>query len=274
MEPCMTEYRGGMRACAILVASGVVFALSGCGGGSSGTAHPRPATYSLSGTVDGLNASGLVLAVNDTNVTVTSGAMTVTLASGLPAGSAYTVTVVTQPAEEICRVANGVGTVGSADVTDVAITCASSHSVLYSFIGNDGGLAPDGNLIQASDGNFYGTTGAGGTSNNGTVFEVTPAGVETVLYSFAYAQGSEPRTLIEGSDGNFYGAAWWGGATGNGTVFEITPTGSEALLYSFTGGIDGVNPNGVIQAADGNLYGTTSTPGPYNKGTFFEIATK
>ena len=39
--------------------------------------------------------------------------------------------------------------------------------------------------MQGSDGNFYGTTYYGGANNVGTVFEITPGGTLTTLYSFA-----------------------------------------------------------------------------------------
>jgi len=88
--------------------------------------------------------------------------------------------------------------------------------------------APVAPLIQGADGNFYGTTPQGGTSNAGTVFQVTPAGALTLLYSFTGAgDGGYPSAgLIQGTDGNFYGTASQGGAANAGTVFQMTPVGS------------------------------------------------
>lgn len=89
------------------------------------------------------------------------------------------------------------------------------------------GNGPEAGLIQATDGNFYGTTAGGGSGGNGTVFKVTPAGKLTTLYSFcslsACADGSLPEApLIQGSDGDFYGTTGAGGGSGNngGTVFK------------------------------------------------------
>jgi uncharacterized repeat protein (TIGR03803 family) len=127
-------------------------------------------------------------------------------------------------------------------------------------------------LIQGNDGNFYGTTGGGGggADNGGTVFKLTPGGVETVLYAFgaSSSDGIGPNSLIQGSDGNFYGTTGGGGANtengnlGDGTIFKVTPGGVETVLYSFgASSSDGVGPVGLIQGSDGYFYGTTSEGG-------------
>jgi uncharacterized repeat protein (TIGR03803 family) len=131
------------------------------------------------------------------------------------------------------------------------------------------GAAPNG-LIAGSDGNYYGTTANGGANGFGTFFRVTPAGVETVLYSFAggSADGADPEGIIQGTDGNFYGATNFGGNNacqfGCGTVFKITPVGAETVLYFFTGAADGGDPNGVVEGSDGNFYGTAAFGGVTN----------
>jgi uncharacterized repeat protein (TIGR03803 family) len=130
---------------------------------------------------------------------------------------------------------------------------------------NDGSN-PTG-LIQGSDGNFYGTTANGGRYGQGTFFRVTPAGAESVLYSFVggAGDGSNPEGVVEGSNGNFYGATSGGGTGpcqfGCGTAFEITPDGAETVLYFFSGAADGGNPNPLIQGKDGNFYGTAAFGG-------------
>ena len=190
--------------------------------------------------------------------------------------------------------------------------------MLYSFPNyTDDGSKPS-NLIVGSDGNFYGTTFIGGNSNYGTVFRLTPAGSETVLYSFLGGSDGElpSASLAEGSDGNFYGTTPFGGSSQDGTIFRITPSGDETVLYSFPGGtknganltlhsskatmvaftarlrraatrtiilvvvaaarskitptgnetiylfaastMDGALPGSLIQGSDGNFYGTTS----------------
>lgn len=149
-------------------------------------------------------------------------------------------------------------------------------------------------LLQASDGNFYGTTSSGGANGGGTVFKITPGGAETVLYSFAAtaADGYSPNSLMQASDGNFYGTTASGGANycaqipgtahNCGTVFMITSAGVETVLYSFGASVaDGVEPGSLMQANDGNFYGTTSGGGAYacgdipgatnNCGTVFKV---
>ena len=95
-------------------------------------------------------------------------------------------------------------------------------------------------LVQASDGNFYGTT-----QQPGTVFKITPAGVLTSLYTFDGSDGLYPdAALVQAGDGNFYGTTYLGGASDNGTVFKITPSGTLTTLHSFdyTNGGDPVGP--------------------------------
>lgn len=158
---------------------------------------------------------------------------------------------------------------------------------LYSFGSQSGcvdGEYPAAGLIQASNGDFFGTTQYGGANSNcgfsdGTVFKMTPGGLLTTLYSFCSqancADGEDPATgLIEASNGDFYGTTQQGGTTGNGTVFRISPSGKLTTLHSFcsqTGCPDGSDPNGLIQATDGNFYGTTQGGGANNYGTAFKM---
>jgi len=155
-------------------------------------------------------------------------------------------------------------------------------TTLYSFCPLSG--CPDGlyswALIQATDGNFYGTTYEGGANNGGTVFKITPGGTLTTLYSFCSQSGCPdglyPQAgLVQAANGIFYGTTSVGGANGQGTVFEITSGGALTTLYSFcsqTGCTDGYQPYAeLIQAADGNFYGTTSLGGINGHGTVFKI---
>lgn len=150
-------------------------------------------------------------------------------------------------------------------------------SILYSFNGGTtDGYYPEGNLIQASDGNFYGMTSQGGSSNDGVVFKVTPSGTETVLHSFSggTTDGALPfGSLLQASNGNFYGVTSQGGPNNAGVIFQITPSGTETVLHFFGGGTaDGATPSGsLIQASDGNLYGTAWTGGQNDVGVLFMI---
>jgi len=162
------------------------------------------------------------------------------------------------------------------------ISPSGSYTNLYSFLGYPNDAAkPQAGLLQGNDGNFYGTTSAGGTQNSGTVFRISPSGIFTNLYSFGNYpnDGTAPQAgLVQGSDGNFYGTTSQGGMSTNcsggcGTVFRISPSGSYTNLYSFVGSpSDGRQPvAGLVQGSDGNFYGTTRQGGTDNDGTVFEI---
>jgi len=138
------------------------------------------------------------------------------------------------------------------------------------------GSLPYGGLVQASDGNLYGTTEQGGTNNDGTMFRIATNGTLTTLYSFSGgSDGAGPyAALVQDRDGALYGTAIGGGSSRSGTVFRITTNGVLTPLYSFTGGNDGANPFGaLLQAEDGSLYGTTSAGGGYGYGSIFRITT-
>jgi uncharacterized repeat protein (TIGR03803 family) len=110
------------------------------------------------------------------------------------------------------------------DGTVFMITPTGAETVVYSFAGGSDGQGPVAKLLLASDGNFYGTTQFGGTGNSGTVFKLTPQGVESVLYSFTGgSDGALPEgDLVQGSDGALYGTTRRGGALGQGVVFRLT----------------------------------------------------
>jgi uncharacterized repeat protein (TIGR03803 family) len=153
---------------------------------------------------------------------------------------------------------------------------------VYSFCSHSPCLDGSGpsSLIQAADGNFYGETYTGGTSNGGVIFKFTPSGEYSVLYSFCSqpncADGYDPYGgLIQGTDGNFYGTTTFGGTAvavgqfweGFGTVFRITPHGVYKVLHTFCGkgGLcqDGSSPMAaLVQGTDGNFYGTASGISP------------
>jgi uncharacterized repeat protein (TIGR03803 family) len=156
----------------------------------------------------------------------------------------------------------------------------SKEAILYSFTGGNDGNRPSGDLLFDQSGNIYGTTGRGGATSNGVVFELTPSGTgftENVLYTFTGGNdGGTPLSgVISDATGNLYGTANTGGAFGFGTVFELTgsgPSRTEQTLYSFQNGSDGANPvGGLIFDALGNLYGTTSSGGAGTGGTVFKL---
>jgi len=172
------------------------------------------------------------------------------------------------------------------------ITPEGRFTTLHSFVETDG-WEPIAGLIEATDGNFYGTTYLGGANDRGAVFKVTPEGDLTTLHSFCAlahcADGDGPyAALVEASNGDFYGTTLGGGTNTScdiyngdqcGTVFRITSAGMLTTLTDFLD-YDGWEPFGpLIQATDGNLYGTTGAgfgtncPAYFNQGcgTVFEI---
>src|SRR5271168_4027197 len=143
-------------------------------------------------------------------------------------------------------------------------------TTLHSFTFSDG-YAPLAGLVQATDGNFYGTTYEGGGNSTcgngcGTVFKITPAGVLTTLHTFNFTDGADPNgVLIQAADGNLYGTTANGGSGSPcpvcGTAFKITLEGILTTIYNFDTA-DGIVPlAGLLQATDENFYGTTSYGG-------------
>src|ERR1043166_8432983 len=180
--------------------------------------------------------------------------------------------------------AYGGGTHGAGVVFRISPT--GEYTNLYSFgsVPADG-AGPRGGLVQGRDGNFYGTTFAGGSNGFGTVFRLGPTGDYAVLHRFAGGfyygnnDGHAPYgPLVEGPDGNFYGTASLGG-TNNcscGVVYRIAPNGNYTTIHSFHDYPDGSTPEaGLVLGSDGNFYGTTYSGGTnnvYAYGTVFRIS--
>jgi len=156
---------------------------------------------------------------------------------------------------------NGCGTI-------FQLTPTGKLTTIYSFcaLANCADGTVPNPVIQASDGNLYGTTQAGGANDGGTVFKMTTSGALTTLYSFCSQancdDGGFPMAgLVQASNGKFYGTTYAGGSQDEGTAFKITASGQLTTLYTFcmqTNCPSGGNPgSSLIQATDGNFYGTT-----------------
>jgi uncharacterized repeat protein (TIGR03803 family) len=168
---------------------------------------------------------------------------------------------------------NGLGT---------AYEIADGHETfLHSFGSGSDGAYPYAALIADKAGNLYGTASSLGLHRQGVVFELTPGGAETILYSFCAAancaDGAAPRCALQfDSSGNLYGTTGGGGANNEGTVFKLSPRGTETVLYSFCTAAnctDGAVPfAGVIGDPATGLYGTTYYGGMNNAGTVFSLA--
>jgi uncharacterized repeat protein (TIGR03803 family) len=153
------------------------------------------------------------------------------------------------------------------------VTADGTESVLHTFTGGSDGARPKGSLIADSSGNLYGTTSSGGGLRGGTVFQITPEGILTVLHTFSGSDGFDPNPgLAIDARGNLLGTTFSGGSSNDGAVFEITPEGVETVLHSFSGS-DGATPyNGLIVDPQDILYGTTGFGGASNQGTVFELS--
>jgi uncharacterized repeat protein (TIGR03803 family) len=153
------------------------------------------------------------------------------------------------------------------------ITTSGTLAVLKNLDYYTTGGFPDGSLLKASDGAFYGMTNTGGTNTYGTIFKITQGGTFSVIKNMdltttgIYPQGS----LVQGSDGQLYGTAAEGGTYGNGVLFKLCTSGSYTVLKSLTT-VNGMQPKGsLMQAMDGNFYGVTTVGGSNNKGTIFKL---
>src|ERR1039458_6104084 len=295
----LSKLNWGTRACAVLVlCATTAIALpaqtlttlysfcsqSGCSDGASPYAGLVQATNGdLYGTTtaggSGINNGGTVFRI-------TPGGTLTTLyrfcaQSGCPDGDG--------PEAELVQDTNGdfYGTTdggGSSDIygTVFKITPGGTLTTLYSFCSQSGctdGGYPYAGLVQAANGDLYGTSSGGGAKNHGTVFKITPSGTLTTLYRFC-SQGVYPNCtdgyspyagLVQDTNGDFYGTTYGGGAHDYGTVFKITPGGTLTTLHRFNG-TDGESPYGaLVQATNGDFYGTTSYGGANGSGTVFKI---
>jgi uncharacterized repeat protein (TIGR03803 family) len=166
--------------------------------------------------------------------------------------------------------------------TAFMIDSGGKFHLLHNFCAKAGctdGASP-GALVRGRDGNYYGTTLAGGANHAGTVFRMTPAGAVTPLYAFCgaakCADGEQPSPmLVQGRNGSFYGTTTQKGANASGTLFEVSPSGVHRTLYSFCAKADcsdGSFPtDGPVLAKDGSFYGVTSSGGRFYNGAVYHL---
>jgi uncharacterized repeat protein (TIGR03803 family) len=153
------------------------------------------------------------------------------------------------------------------------ISPGGGFASLRDFDGSNGSV-PFSGVIQAVDGNLYGTTSQGGAHGDGTVFKITLGGTLTTLHSFDGTDGSDPfGVLVQATDGNFYGTTNAGGANGDGTIFEITAAGTLTTLHNFDGTDGSGTESGLLQSTNGTFYGNTYAGGASGDGTVFSLST-
>ncbi len=265
--------------------NGTIFTLTSAGAltrlvsftGTNGATPMSPLIQTTNGNFYGATYQGG--AANDGTVfTMTSSGSLTTLCSFSGSNGAY-------PAGGLVQASDGnfYGTTsqgGSAnDGTLFRVTSSGSLTTLCSFTGVAGanpGQYPQGSLIQAADGNLYGTASYGAGGNYGTLFNVTLSGSLSTLYVFTDGtDGAHPLcTLAQGSDGNFYGTASAGGASGLGTAYKFTPnlivsgTVGAAFTYQInaTNNPTGYNATGLpsglsVNTSTGLISGTAANSG-------------
>jgi uncharacterized repeat protein (TIGR03803 family) len=152
------------------------------------------------------------------------------------------------------------------------------ETVLYSFAGGSAdGCNPWGGVIRDAVGNLYGTTSFCGASGLGTVWELDRNGKETILHTFAGADGAYPNSgnLLMDKEENLYGVTKQGGSANEGVVYRLGKSGDLTVLHSFTGSAtpDGCFPVGtLVMDPEGSLYGATGACGAFGYGTVWKLS--
>ena len=276
-----TTYYGGSNTSCSNLGCGTVFKIT-----PAGTLKTLYNFCAQTGCTDGSVPVGLVLASNGNlyGTTQYNGAngygtvFEITEAGKLTTLHSFDWTDGAEPNAGLVQAANGsfYGTTfygGANGYGTVFEITAGKLTTLYSFCAQANcadGEYPKADLVQAVDGNFYGTTYGGGANGYGTFFKMSPTGKLTTLYSFcsqtSCTDGANPLAgLVQAANQNFYGTIYGGGAHGVGTVFKITRGGALTTLYSFcsqSNCVDGANPAaGLVLATNGKFYGTTGVGG-------------
>ena len=193
-------------------------------------------TYTIGGTISGYTGSGLVLQDNGgNNLSINSGATGFTFGTPLASGSTYSVTVLTQPSSpaQTCTVTNGGGTVGSANVTNVQVTCAA---VTYTIGGTISNYSGSGLVLQDNGGNNL-TVSSGAT---GFTFSTPIASGNTYAVTVG-TQPSNPTQTCVVTNGS-------GTANANVTNVQITCTTNT---YTIGGTISGYTGSGLVLQDNG-----------------------
>ena len=158
------------------------------------------------------------------------------------------------------------------------LTPAGVYTNLHTFVFNNS-ECHSSNLVQASDGNLYGTLANCTLPNSvGCVYRISTAGVYKEIHSFAFATGQVPCTgLIQGKDGKLYGATQQGAADGNGNIYKMTTAGVATDVHDFNNATDASCVNNVgppvdlLQVADGSFYGVNPAYGPNGNGSIYKL---
>jgi N-acetylneuraminic acid mutarotase/RNase P/RNase MRP subunit p29 len=214
---------------AIVASALVLSACGGSGSSSSGNSNPPPpASYTLGGTVSGATANGLVLANGSATVTVSSGATTFAFSSSIATGTAYAVTVQAAPAGLTCSVANGIGTIASANINNVAVTCTPQT---FSLGGSVSGATADG-LVLA----------------NGSATVTVASGATTFAFTGSIVTGTAYAVTVQTAPAGLTCSVANGtGTIGTANINNVVVTCSPQS-YSLGGTISGLVSSGLVLA--------------------------
>jgi hypothetical protein len=236
--------------------------LVGCGGSSSSSSSSAASssssssvapTFLITATISGLTASGLVLQNNGGgSVAVASGATTAPIATGVSSGTTYAVTVQTQPAGQLCAVANGSGTV-SANVSNIAVTCVTISTTTYTMGGTITGLNGTGLALRLNGqtGMTFNFSPAAGAVSFGF-----SAGLQTgTAYTVSIVtQPSTPTQLCFFSNGQ-------SGTIATANVSTVAITCNNSAPYTVSGTVSGLTATGLSLRMS---YSGTTTPAVLN----------
>ncbi len=233
MKPCLLSF--------VLILCSL---FSACGGsGSSGTITPPPATYSIGGTVSGLSGAGLVLQDNGGNNLPVAANGSFAFTTQLTAGSAYAVSVFTQPSSpaQTCTVTSGTGT-ANANVTTVQVAC-TNNVVTYTIGGSVSGLSGTGLMLQNSGGDNLTVV------SNGAFTFATPVASSAAYAVSVLTQPSNPAQTCTTTNGS-------GTANANITNIQVSCSNNNIAEWTWIDGPNVVNQSGI--------YGTKGTASPSN----------
>lgn len=252
-----TTYSGGVSNVGTafkISPEGTLTTLHGFSGGTDG-ANPMAALVlgtdsNFYGTTYGggySNGAGVVFSINSTGLLSTVYEFTGGSDGGYPMAS-----LIEGRTKHFYGTTYAGGDYGSGTVFQVTTTGALT--VLHNFTGGADGGYPEAGLIIGSDGYFYGTTSAGGSAGDGTVFKISSGGALTTLQSFGGTNGANPVAgLVQGNVSNFYGTTFAGGTDNAGTVFTLVQPCSYSL-----------SPSHVTLPASDDSGTFTITPGNTN----------
>jgi hypothetical protein len=204
----------------------VIALVSACSGSGSGSILPP--TYTLGGTVSGLNTSGLVLAREGQTLTVSSGASSFTFGSVLTSGSTYAVTVQTQPAGQLCTVSNGSGTAATANVANVVVACSEQA---YTVGGRVSGLTSSGLML----------------ANGSDTLSVAPS-ARTFTFATPVAKGSSYSVTVRAQPTGLACAVTKGTATMVAANVNSVVVSCTDQPFSLGGSISGLTTSGLVLA--------------------------